>query len=164
MESENYQIHEVHTPEDIKIVRTLFESYEASLDTDLCFQQFEEELAMLPGDYKPPSGCLLMAEYGGQFVGCVAMRRLEEHVCEMKRLYVEPEFRGLKIGIGLIQETMLRARKIGYQSIQLDTLPSMSKAILLYKSLGFTDTDPYRHNPVPGARYMRLDLAKTTMR
>ncbi len=159
MSTSTLQIVEAHSSEYIPEIRTLFEAYETSLDTDLCFQQFEQELAMLPGDYAPPPGCLLIALDGENYAGCVALRKIESDICEMKRLFVDPAFRGQGVGIRLIQEVIARAKQRGYKEMRLDTLPSMVQAISLYRSLGFVDIEPYRNNPVAGVRYMTLDLS-----
>ncbi|MCI0409438.1 MAG: GNAT family N-acetyltransferase [Acidobacteria bacterium] len=144
--------------DEIAIARGLFREYEAELGMDLCFQGFERELAGLPGDYAPPSGRLLLAWMNGQPVGCVALRRIEEGVCEMKRLYLKPSMRrggaGRLITLTLIQE----ARTLGYRRLRLDTLPVMKAAIALYRSLGFQSIPPYRHNPIEGVLYLELDL------
>ena len=158
MEKSALQIIEAYDSEHIRAIRTLFRTYESSLNVDLCFQQFDEELAALPGDYAPPDGCLFLAQIGGANAGCVALRKIDDDGCEMKRLYVEPAFRGHGIGIGLIHKIIERGQSLNYQYMRLDTLPSMQKAIALYESLGFKDIGAYRHNPVAGVRYLELDL------
>ena len=147
------------THEDIEIAKTLFAEYEEFLPFDLSFQNFEEELANLPGEYAPPEGCLLLAKYQNKAAGCVALRKLSDGVCEGKRLYVRPEFRGLKIGRKLVEAMIATARKMGYSSIRGDTIPSMQAAGALYASLGFKEISPYRYNPIEGAVFIELSLA-----
>ena len=148
----------VEKDQDLTSARQLLIEYADSLDFDLDFQGFDEELANLPGDYVPPKGYLLLAEYKGQLAGCVALRQLEESICEMKRLYVRPEFRGLGIGKALAQFVIEQARTIGYTYMRLDTAPSMQAARALYLSLGFRQISPYRYNPIEGAVFMELEL------
>ena len=144
--------------EDLRQARLLFQEYAASLDFDLDFQNFEEELANLPGDYTPPTGCLLLAVDGGRIAGCVALRRLSHEACEMKRLYVKPQFRSMGIGKSLAEAVIHKAEKIGYARMRLDTVPSMRGAQELYESLGFKKIPPYCHNPVEGAAFLELKL------
>jgi GNAT superfamily N-acetyltransferase len=148
----------VSTEEHLKIARELFEEYAASLNFDICFQGFAAELAQLPGYYAPPSGRLLLAFHNGRAAGCVALRRLEDGACEMKRLYVRPEFRGSGIGKALAEAAVCQARETGYKIMRLDTVSSMHKAQSIYKSLGFVDTKPYCFNLLEGVRYMELNI------
>ena len=138
--------------------RRLFQEYAADIRVDLCFQNFTEELASLPGKYAPPEGALLLTKQGDQFAGCVALRRLEDQVCEMKRLYVRPAFRGRRIGRELAIRVLEDARQIGYRIMRLDTLAWMKPAITLYEQLGFQRIDPYCYNPQSDAVYMQFDL------
>lgn len=147
-----------HAAEFIPTVRELFREYAASLDVDLCFQGFEQELAELPGRYAPPTGRLLLAQAGPDFAGCVALRRIDAGVCEMKRLYVRPAFRKHGLGRRLATEIISAAREIGYERMRLDTLSSMSPAMALYESLGFKRIPAYYHNPAGTAVFFELKL------
>ncbi len=150
---------QARTPGDIEQARELFREYSAWVEIDLCFQNFEKELAELPGHYVPPDGRLLLASHNGQLAGCVAMRKIGEGVCEMKRLFVRDAFRGQGIGRNLIESVIRTAREIGYERMRLDTLPpKMNDAIALYRSFGFKEIEPYYENPVPGAKFMELSL------
>lgn len=142
----------------ISEIRTLFREYAASLEVNLCFQHFEEELDALPGRYAQPDGRLYLALVEKRAAGCIGLRRLDGARCEMKRLYVREEFRGLGLGRALAERVVSDARALGHREILLDTLPSMHSAQALYERLGFRDTPPYCENPVPGARYMGLAL------
>lgn len=152
------KILKAETERELKQIRELFTEYADSLGFDLCFQNFDEELANLPGDYAPPKGCLLLAEYKGQTAGCIGLRKLSDDICEMKRLYVRPQFRGLKIGRKLAEAVIAEARRIGYSRIRGDTIPSMQVAQALYASLGFKEIDHYRYNPIEGAVFIELSL------
>jgi GNAT superfamily N-acetyltransferase len=159
MSADPLRFSDVHPGPDIERVRELFRDYERGLGIDLCFQGFEAELAALPGDYAPPGGRLLLAHVGDAIAGCVALRRLDSEACEMKRLYLRPEFRGHGRGRQLANACIDAARQLGYTRMRLDTLPVMREAITMYRTLGFTDIPPYRPNPVQGALYLELDLA-----
>jgi len=152
------RIRDVSSDADLQEIRRLFVAYANSLGISLCFQNFDQELAGLPGAYAPPQGGLLLAEFDGLAGGCVALRPLQNQVCEMKRLFVSPEFRGTGAGRALALAVMDKARSLGYSSIRLDTLPSMTKAIELYKEFGFTPIEPYCENPVPGALFLECKL------
>lgn len=141
-------------------VRALFEEYAESIGVDLCFQGFAAELAGLPGDYVAPDGALLLAEVSGEVAGCVAVRRWDREACEMKRLYVRPAARGRGCGLALAERAIEFGVRAGYRRMLLDTLPSMTEAQALYARLGFRDIAPYRDNPIPGARYMAVELPR----
>lgn len=141
--------------------RELFLEYGRSLGFSLCFQSFDQELAGLPGDYAPPDGRLLLAEYEGHLAGCVALHKLEAGNCEMKRLYLRPAFRGKGLGRALAERIIREAREIGYRCVRLDTVePVMKDAVALYRGLGFRSIAPYRANPMAGALYMELNLGE----
>jgi putative acetyltransferase len=147
------------SPRQIAQARELFLEYGNSLGFNLCFQSFDQELAGLPGDYAPPEGRLLLAEYDAALAGCVALHKLEPHVCEMKRLYLRPQFRRKGAGRVLAETVIWEARAIGYRRMRLDTVePVMQDAVGLYRHLGFTEIAAYRSNPIPGAMYMELEL------
>jgi putative acetyltransferase len=152
-------IFQAHSDEDIQKARALFEEYAAGLGISLCFQNFDQELKNLPGDYAPPDGRLLLATHDDQLAGCIALRKLDDGVCEMKRLFVRPAHRGTGLGRVLVEKIISEARNLGYTHMRLDTLPGkMDKAIALYQSIGFVDIGPYCENPVEGAKFMELDL------
>jgi putative acetyltransferase len=144
--------------QDLETIRELFREYADSLEIDLCFQGFALELAGLPGKYAPPAGRLLLAVEGDKTAGCVALRPLGEAVCEMKRLYVRPAFRGRGAGRMLVRALVDAARTAGYRQMRLDTLATMKEAIALYESMGFRHIRPYYENPSPHAVFMELDL------
>ena len=151
----------IHTADNttaLDEIRDLFREYEAFLKVDLCFQAFEQELAGLPGRYAPPGGDLLIARKGDRAAGCVALRDIGFPVCEMKRLYVRPEFRRQGLGRMLCERIIDRAKAVGYRKMRLDTLDKLEQAVQLYQSLGFVETSAYYLNPLPGVVYCELDL------
>jgi len=150
---------QAESPAQIAQARELFLEYAQSLGFSLCFQNFDQELAGLPGDYAPPEGRLLLAEYEGLLAGCVALHKLEPGICEMKRLYLRPQFRGKGLGRLLAERIIAGARQIGYRSMRLDTVePVMKDAVAMYRKLGFKEIAPYCTNPMAGALYMELQL------
>lgn len=153
------QIREAIIPDELPLVRTLFQEYAAGLGVDLCFQGFAEELAGLPGRYDRPAGGLWLAVEGSDVAGCVALRPLDSEQAEVKRLYVRPAYRGRGVGRALAECVLQAASAAGYRRVCLDTLPSMIGAIALYHSLGFTEVSQYCHNPVPGAIFLGRELA-----
>src|SRR5258706_12592946 len=153
------EIIQARSAEDITDARELFREYEGWLEVDLCFQSFAKELAELPGKYAPPDGRLLLARINGQLGGCAALRKINHGICEIKRLFLRPQFRGQGLGRQLAEAIIREAKQIGYERMRLDTLPpKMNDAIALYRSLGFREIGPYYDNPVPGAKFMELDL------
>jgi ribosomal protein S18 acetylase RimI-like enzyme len=139
--------------------RELFLEYAQSLGFSLCFQNFDQELAALPGDYAPPEGRLLLAQRGDELAGCVALHKLDSRTCEMKRLYLRPQFRGQGLGRALAGRIIAEARQIGYHRMRLDTVePVMKDAVAMYRKLGFREITPYRTNPIARAMYMELEL------
>ena len=144
---------------DIEQAREIFREYSAWVETDLCFQNFEKELAALPGSYAEPDGRLLLAFHDGKLAGCISLRKIGAGICEMKRLFVRDAFRGKGIGRSLIRAVIQEATEIGYERMRLDTLPpKMNDAIALYRLFKFKEIPPYYNNPVPGARFMELRL------
>jgi len=147
------------SPAQISQARELFLEYAQSLSFSLCFQNFDKELAGLPGDYAPPEGRLLLVEYDGQLAACVALHKLESRICEMKRLFLRREFRGKGLGRATAERIIAEARQIGYRRMRLDTVELvMTAAIAMYRKLGFKEIAPYRANPIAGAMYMELEL------
>ncbi len=147
------------TNEQIEQARTLFREYESWLGLKLCFQNFDEEVATLPGKYAEPGGRLLLAYADEKLAGCIALRKIEEGICEMKRLFVREDFRGRKIGNALIEKLIEEAGLIGYKKMRLDTyLPKMPKAFALYESHGFREIPAYYHNPYGETLFMELVL------
>ena len=153
------QVRPVTSKDDLMIARSLFEEYASSLGFDLPFQGFDQELKGLPGDYAPPGGTILLAFDGNLVQGCVALRAMERDVCEMKRLFVRPAFRGRALGRRLADAVIAEAQAKGYRKMRLDTVPAMIEAAALYRSLGFRPIEPYRKNPIPGALFFEKDLA-----
>ena len=152
-------VSEAESTAHIAHARELFLEYAQSLGFSLCFQNFDKELAGLPGDYAPPEGRLLLADYDGQLAGCIALHKLEPGICEMKRLYLRPRFRGKGLGRVLADRIIAEAHQIGYQRMRLDTVePIMKDAVAMYRKLGFKEVAPYRPNPIAGAMYMELEL------
>jgi putative acetyltransferase len=151
-------IEQVISGQAVQETRQLFEEYAASLGVDLCFQDFARELETLPGDYAPPAGRLMLARDDGKAAACIALRPIDREICEMKRLYVRPAFRGSGVGRTLVDHIINEARQAGYRQMRLDSLPSMVPAITLYRQLGFRDIPSYRRNPVAGAVFLELSL------
>ncbi len=150
---------QAETPFQIAQARELFLEYAQSLGFSLCFQNFDAELAGLPGDYAPPDGRLLLATLENELAGCVALHKLEPKICEMKRLYLRLPFRGKRLGRLLADHIIAEARQIGYQRIRLDTVePVMKDAVAMYRRIGFREIAPYCANPMAGALYMELQL------
>jgi putative acetyltransferase len=157
-QSANVGINHAVTLEKIAAVRGLMREYAASLGVDLSYQNFEEELRGLPGDYAPPGGTLLLAMAGEEAAGCVAIRPLAANICEMKRLYVRPAWRSTGLGKRLVEAALEGARRAGHRFVRLDTLPTMIAARKLYASLGFLPIAPYYKSPVPGTAFLQLEL------
>jgi putative acetyltransferase len=155
----NFNLIPAESPAQIAQARELFLEYAQSLGFSLCFQNFDDELAKLPGDYAPPEGRLLLAECEGELAGCVALHRLDQDICEMKRLYLRPQFRGKGLGRILAERIIAEARLIGYRRMRLDTVePVMKDAVAMYRRFGFKEIAPYCPNPNPGVLYMELAL------
>lgn len=156
---QGFAFSQVESPSQIAQARELFREYEKALGISLCFQNFDQELASLPGGYAPPSGRLLLATDEGQLAGCAALHPLEPGICEMKRLYLRPAFRGKGLGRIMVETIIREARAIGYHRLRLDTIePLMKDAVRTYRKIGFREIAPYCANPCEGALYMELDL------
>jgi len=153
------QIISAESAAQLSEIRTIFREYEQFLNVDLCFQGFEEELASLPGKYAPPSGALFLAVKDNSVAGCVAVRAFEGKICEMKRLYTRPSYRGKGLGRQLAEKIILEAKELGYELMRLDTLESLTAAMALYRSLGFTETGAYYDNPLENVIYWELQLS-----
>ena len=155
-------IREPASPEELLDVRALFQEYAASLSFDLRFQRFDDEMALLPGEYVAPRGALLLALVGNAVAGCCALRPMDDadypNAAEMKRLYVRKAFRGFGLGRHLAEATLDAARRAGYACVLLDTLDEMESARALYAELGFEEIPPYYHNPIAGAHYLKADI------
>ena len=160
MSGARFDIRAVRTAEDLEATKALFNAYAASLGINLSYQNFVAEMAAMPGKYAPPDGELLLARDGnGAAIGCVGLRPLEDGVCEMKRLYVAPEGRGLGVGRALAEDIIKTARRIGYREMRLDTLPSLTAAIALYKDMGFVAIPAYYDTPIAGTLFFSLLLS-----
>ena len=151
-------LEEARDPERVALARTLFEEHSRGLGFPLDFDGFAQELESLPGEYAPPHGRLILARVGEQYAGGVALRRLDAAICELKRFYVRPDFRGRGIGGRLARRGVREGRRLGYRRRRLDTIPAMTVALGIYRSLGFREIPPYRFNPIQGAVYLELDL------
>jgi len=153
---------QVHAESEMDVMRELLRDYQRSLGIDLGFQDFARELATLPGEYQAPYGALLLALADGRPAGCCALRPLAgsdyPNACEMKRLYVRAEYRGLGLGRQLVEQTLMLARQAGFDTMLLDTLSDMEAARALYQDCGFVEVAPYYHNPLPGAHYLKAGL------
>jgi len=159
LDSPSVEFLQAESAAQIAQARELFLEYAQSLGFSLCFQNFDKELAQLPGDYVPPSGRLLLAEHQHHLAGCVALHKLDDGICEMKRLYLRPQFRGKRLGLALAERIIAEARQIGYRQMRLDTVESVMKdAVAMYRKLGFQEISPYCSNPIPSALYMELLL------
>lgn len=152
------EIHHARFPQDLETVKDIFREYVGSATVSLEFQDYEAEFAALPGKYAAPQGRLLLAWRGERLVGCAALRQVDATTCEMKRVYVRPEARGEQLGRRLVERILDEARAAGYARMCLDVLPEFSAAQQIYAALGFTDAPPVTFNPVPGTRFLALDL------
>ena len=146
------------SPDLIRQAKLLFREYAESLSFDLCFQDFDREMDLFPGQYTAPDGALFVAVTGDTAVGCIGVRHLENRICEMKRLYVRKKFRGLNAGQRLVEVAVKAGKQMNYRYMRLDTLPAMESANRLYERMGFQRIPPYRHNPIKGALFLELTL------
>jgi ribosomal protein S18 acetylase RimI-like enzyme len=154
-----FDVSRAESPDQIAATRELFLEYAQSLGFSLCFESFDQEVASLPGDYAPPDGRLMLATDNGQPAGCVALHKLGPEICEMKRLYVRPQFRGKGLGRELAEKIITEARQLGYTKLRLDTVePVMKAAVAMYRRLAFREIPPYWQNPIEGVLYMELEL------
>ncbi|NLI54924.1 MAG: GNAT family N-acetyltransferase [Clostridiales bacterium] len=144
--------------DDMDQIRLLFQEYTNMLGIDLGFQNYDAEFSSLPGDYALPDGRLYLAVCDGQPAGCIALHPFDRERCEMKRLFVRPEFRGERVGRALAERAIADAKEMRYQAIVLDTMAFLTNSVALYRKLGFQETLPYRYNPLPDALFLRLDL------
>jgi putative acetyltransferase len=158
--SGGFTIVSAESASDIIATRALFKEYAASIPIDLCFQNFAEELASLPGKYVPPYGCLLLAKAHERNIGCIALRPLEPGIAELKRLFVQPSFRGLGLGKTLVEHALAEARRMGYRAVRLDTLREMDAAIALYTAFGFREISAYTTGGGDGIRYFELNISR----
>jgi putative acetyltransferase len=157
----SFTIAQAHSAQDLSSIQVLFQAYAVGLGLDISFQNFDHELANLPGKYAPPSGALLLAKSTstGEAIGCVGLRPLQpEGTCEMKRLFVSPEGRGTGVGKALAEAVVVEAKRLGYRRMVLDTLGSMTTPLKLYRGLGFRDIEPYYHNPLEDVIFLELSL------
>jgi putative acetyltransferase len=154
-------IHAAKLPDELSVIKDLFQEYAESLNFDLDFQDFREELETLPGKYSAPLGSILVVRENGEIVGCVAVRPLSPDICEMKRLYVKPAHRRKNIGRELALAIIDEAKRLGYKAIRLDTVEAMTEASALYRALGFQQIDAYCYNPIPGAMHFELKLGES---
>jgi GNAT superfamily N-acetyltransferase len=159
LDSSDFAIAAAEKPAEISSVRDLLLEYWESRKLEFTYFNFDREIANLPGDYSPPTGKLLLASCRGEAAGCVALRRLDREICEMKRMYLREKFRGRGFGRALADAIIAEARRIGYRKMRLDTIgPTMREALQMYLRMGFQEIPPYRHNPLPGAAFLELDL------
>ena len=157
--NEEIRLTHIQSGPELEEIRALFLEYARGLNFSLCFQNFDHELELLPGDYGLPQGRLILCQINGKSAGCVALKPLGTAACEMKRLFVRPEFRGRRLGSKLVQRIVNEARVMGYSVMRLDTIQGkMDNAIALYQSIGFKEIPPYYSNPIPNAFYMELKL------
>jgi len=159
-QNEGFEIIQVEKEEHFEVIRTLFTEYQKELARDLSFQSFSDELANLPQKYNDANGGLLLLKdlEDDKFVGCVGLKTLKPQHCEMKRLYVQPDYRAKKYGLKLVHAILVLAKELNYQVMWLDTLTKLQPAIRLYKKLGFVETEPYYHNPYADVVFMRKEI------